>query len=182
MSMDAQAAAAALDDIAALRAATRRSLGYRLASAKLILWGVIVAGANVLAYVFPEKPGRIWIVMTAVGLVASTILGRRLFRAGYGSAWRFFAGFLLFLAFGLFWSVGLGHFTGREMDAFWPTLIMFGYCLAGLWLGRVFIILGLSVSALVAVGYVALGPTYPLYLAVVNGGGLIACGLWMRQA
>lgn len=182
MSMDAQAAAAALDDIAALRAATRRSVGYRLASAKLMLWGVVVAAANVLTYVFPENPGRIWIVMTAVGFVASMILGRRLVRAGYGAAWRFLAGFLLFLAFGLFWSVGLGHFTGREMDAFWPTLVMFGYCLAGLWLGRVFIVLGLSVATLVAVGYVTLGPTYPLYLAVVNGGGLILCGLWMRQA
>ena len=98
--MDAQAAAAALDDIAALRAATRRSLGYRLASVKLILWGGIVAVANVLTYLFPEKPGRIWIVMTAIGLVASMILGRRLMRAGYGTAWRFLAGFLLFLAFG----------------------------------------------------------------------------------
>ncbi len=182
MSMDAQAAAAALGEIEGLRAATRRSFGYRLASAKLVLWGVVVAIANVLAYVFPEKPGRIWIVMTSIGIVASLILGRRLARNGYGPVWRIFAGFLLFLAFGLFWSVGLGHFTGREMDAFWPTLIMFGYCLAGLWLGRVFIVLGLSIAVLVAIGYVALGPTYPLYLAVVNGGGLILCGLWMRQA
>lgn len=182
MGMDAQAAAAALDDIEALRAATRRSLGYRLASAKLILWGVVVAVANVLTYLFPERPGRIWIAMTAVGLAGSLVLGRRLFRAGYGTAGRFFAGFLLFAAFGLFWSVGLGHFTGREMLAFWPTLVMFGYCLAGLWLGRVFIILGLSIAALVAIGYVWVGPVYPLYLAVVNGGGLILCGLWMRQA
>ena len=37
-------------------------------------------------------------------------------------------------------------------------------------------------AVLVAIGYVTLGPAYPLYLAVVNGGGLILCGLWMRQA
>lgn len=182
MNLDAKAAAAALDDIAALRAATRRSLDYRLASAKLILWGAIVALANLLAFLFPVRAGRIWIVMTAIGVVASLALGRRLARAGYGGAWRFLAGFLTFLVFGLFWSVELGHFTGRQMDAFWPTLVMFGYCLAGLWLGRVFIVLGLSVAALVAIGYVALGPAYPLYLAVVNGGGLIVCGLWMRRA
>lgn len=182
MSMDAKAAADALGEIETLRQATRRSLGYRLASAKLILWGGIVAIANVLTWFFPEKPGRIWIVMTAVGLIASLILGRRLARNGYGTVGRFLAAFLIFLAFGLFWSISLGHFTGRQMDAFWPTLIMFGYCLAGLWLGRVFIILGLSIAVLVAIGFYTLGPAYPLYLAVVNGGGLILCGLWMRQA
>ena len=180
--MDATQAADALGEIEALRIATRRSLAYRLASAKLILWGAIVAVADFMTYAVPVHDGRIWLAMTAVGVIGSGILGRRMARNGYGPVWRIFAGFALFFAFGAFWSIGIGHFDGRQMLAFWPTLVMFGYCLAGLWLGRVYIILGLAVAALVAVGYFALGPAYPLYLAVVNGGGLIVCGLWMRQA
>lgn len=180
--MDAQAAAAALDDIDALRAATRRSLGYRLASAQLILWGVVVAIGDALTWVAPAQAGRFWIGLTACGVAGSLYFARRLARNGYGTPARSLAGFALFVAFGLFWSRGIGHFDGRQMLAFWPSLVMFGYCLAGLWLGRVFVVLGLSVAALIAIGYVALGPAYPLYLAAVNGGGLIVCGLWMRQA
>lgn len=180
--MDATQAADALGEIEALRQATRRSLAYRLASAKLILWGAIVAAADLMTWLTPAQAARIWIALTAVGVIGSAILGRRLARNGYGPVWRIFAGFALFFAFGAFWSVVIGHFNGRQMLAFWPTLVMFGYCLAGLWLGRVYIVLGLAVAVLVVIGYVALGPAYPLYLAVVNGGGLVLCGFWMRQA
>ena len=180
--MDATQAADALGEIEALRSATRRSLAYRLASAQLILWGVIVALADVATWAAPALAGRVWLALTACGVVGSMVVAWRLARNGYGSSSRSLAGFALFFAYGAFWSIVIGHFDGRQMLAFWPTLVMFGYCLAGLWLGRVYVILGLSVAALVAIGYVAIGPAYPLYLAVVNGGGLVLCGLWMRQA
>jgi hypothetical protein len=59
---------------------------------------------------------------------------------------------------------------------------MFGYALAGIWFGRAFIILGLMVTALTVVGYLWVGPWFNLYMAVVDGGGLMLCGLWMRRA
>jgi hypothetical protein len=96
--------------------------------------------------------------------------------------WRFLAAFALFVAFGLLWSVGFGRFGPRELDAFWPTLFLFGYALAGLWFGAAFAALGLGLSALVLAGYLWSGEWFNLWLAAVNGGGFILCGLWMRRA
>lgn len=182
MSIDANAAAQALGEIEALRTATRRSLAYRLASAQLILWGVIVAIAYVATFLAPGSGWRVWLVLTAIGVAGSLFQARTMARAGYGPVWRTLAGFALFFGFGAFWSATIGHFDGRQTMTFWPTLVMFGYCLAGLWLGRIFIALGLSVAILIAAGYLWIGPAYPLYLAFVDGGGLILCGLWMRRA
>lgn len=38
----------------------------------------------------------------------------------------------------------------------------------------------MTMGAILAAG--AVGPAYPANLAVVNGGGLILCGLWMKRA
>jgi hypothetical protein len=59
---------------------------------------------------------------------------------------------------------------------------MFGYAVAGIRFGRAFIFLGLTVTALTVVGYLSVGSWFNIYMAVVDGGGLILCGLWMRRA
>ena len=59
---------------------------------------------------------------------------------------------------------------------------MFGYAVAGLWLGRAFVVIGLLITALTVVGYLWSGAWFDLYLALVAGGGLALCGLWMRWA
>jgi len=53
--------------------------------------------------------------------------------------------------------------------------------MAGLWFGTIFIAIGLAVTALTLVGYFFIGEAFPLWMAFVNGGGLILGGLWMRQ-
>jgi hypothetical protein len=62
--------------------------------------------------------------------------------------------------------------------AFWPTLFLFGYALAGLWFGAAFSAIGLGLTALILAGYVWSGAAFSLRLAVVCGGGFILCGLW----
>ena len=69
----------------------------------------------------------------------------------------------------------------REQDAFWPTLFLFGYALTGLFFGRAFTLIGIGLAALIVAGYEWLGVGYVLYLALVNGGGLMLCGYWMRR-
>jgi hypothetical protein len=64
----------------------------------------------------------------------------------------------------------------RRVQAFWPTLVIFGHVLAGLWLGRFFIYLGIAVTALTVAGYFWSDDWYPLRLAAVVGGGL-----WLRR-
>ena len=67
------------------------------------------------------------------------------------------------------------------MGAFWPLYFMMFYCIAGLWFGTIFIVIGLAMTALTLVGYFFVGAAFLLWMAVVNGGGLILGGLWMRR-
>ena len=89
--------------------------------------------------------------------------------------------FLLFLAFGIFVSVWLGHFTSRQMGTFWPIYFMLAYTIAGLWAGWMFAAIGLSIVALTLIGYFFLGSAFDLWMAFVDGGGLVLGGLWMRR-
>jgi hypothetical protein len=68
------------------------------------------------------------------------------------------------------------------MNAFWATFFMLPYTMAGLWLGWAFVAIGLGISALTLIGYYWSGPYFELWMAVVDGGGLVLGGLWMRRS
>lgn len=182
MRIEAAEATALIADIEAIRRAVRRSTSYRLASAVMILWGVVTAAGNLASHVFPVSAGKIWIGADLLGFLATCALAVKMRRDGYRSDWRAPTALLLIFGFGLLWSVAIGRFGPRELAAFWPTLFMLAYSVIGLWLGAGFVALGLGITALVTLGYFLAGPWFGLYLALVNGGGLIACGLWMRRA
>jgi hypothetical protein len=57
------------------------------------------------------------------------------------------------------------------------------YCIAGLWFGRAFVAIGLGITVLTLIGYFFVtGAAFLLWMAAVNGGGLILSGLWMRRS
>ena len=58
---------------------------------------------------------------------------------------------------------------------------MLFYSIAGLWFGYAFIAIGAGITALTLVGYCYIGAAFPLWMAFVNGGGLILGGLWMQR-
>lgn len=183
MIVDAPEAAAALSDIERIVQRVKQSAIYRTASAMLMIWGGIVACAYITAYLLPRRAGLIWIIFQLGGLVATGFLStRKPQEKHYGFDMRTAGALLLFFAFGLLWSVVLGKFGPREMNAFWATLFMFGYAMAGLWFGRAFIALGLGITVLTMAGYFWAGPLFEPYMAVVDGGGLVLCGLLMRRA
>ena len=91
------------------------------------------------------------------------------------------AAFVLFSASAIS-HVGLGHFTPRQLGAFWPIYFMMVYTIVGLWLWLAFVAIGLGITALTLVGYFFLGVWFDLWMAVVNGGGLMLGGLWMRRS
>ena len=95
---------------------------------------------------------------------------------------RTLAAFLLFYAFGWIWANLIGDFSPRQQMAFWPTLFLFGYAVAGLWFGPAFTAIGLGLTALIVATYFWSGAAFPLCIAVVTGGGFVLCGLWMRRA
>jgi hypothetical protein len=175
-------AAAMLADIENIVAKVKQSRIYRNAALLIVLWGVVDLVRDLLIALWPQGFGPRWFLIDLVG-VAGTIA---LLRVRAWPAGRFplliLAAFALFYAFGWIWADLIGRFGPREQMAFWPTLFLFGYALAGLWFGSVFTAIGLGLTALVVAGYVWSGDAFSLWQAAVTGVGFIACGLWMRRA
>jgi hypothetical protein len=62
------------------------------------------------------------------------------------------------------------------------TYFMLFYTIAGLWVGYAFVAIGVGITVLTLIGYFYIGEAFPLWMALVNGGGLILGGLWMRRS
>lgn len=181
--MDRHQASSALAEITDIARRVRQSMFYRHASSMLMLWGALTAVGYAVSFAMPSIAGTSWIAIMIVGVVASVAIGianRR--RAGVNTFdARTAAAFLLFIAFGFIWSVVVGHFTPRQIGAFWASYFMLAYTLAGLWLGHAFVAIGLGVTALTLAGYFFAGPWFELWMAVIYGGGLMLGGFWMRH-
>jgi uncharacterized membrane protein YeaQ/YmgE (transglycosylase-associated protein family) len=183
-SINPQEAASALSDIDSVARRVRQSTIYILASLMLIMWGVLTFAGYLASYLSPRNAGYGWVAVYVAGIAGSVIISA-LNRARSGIRtfdFRMFAAFLLFIAFGIFSSVWLGHFAPRQMGTFWPIYFMLFYTIAGLWVGHAFVAIGLSIIALTLIGYFLVGGAFDLWMAFVNGGGLVLGGLWMRRS
>jgi len=181
--IDSRQASSALAEIEEIGARVRQSLFYRRTSAMLILWGALTFAGYLVTYFNPQQSGYVWIAIMIVGIAWSVVIGRvTVKRQGVNNFNpRIFAAFLFFIAFGLIWSVFIGQFSGRQLGAFWTSYFMLPYILVGLWLGWAFVAIGATVMALTFIGYFYSGDWFGLWMAFVNGAGLIAGGLWMRR-
>jgi hypothetical protein len=182
-SIDPQQAASALSDIDSIVRRVRQSTIYHLASLMLVMWGGLTFAGYLLSYMAPRNAGYGWIAVYVVGIAGTVLIsGFNKVRSGIRTFdIRMFAAFLLFIAFGIF-VAWLGHFTPRQMGTFWPVYFMLVYTIAGLWVGHAFVAIGLSIIALTLFGYFCIGDSFDLWMAFVNGGGLILGGLWMRRS
>ena len=182
--IDSQQASEALAEIDEMARRVRQSRIYNLASLMLIMWGALVFAGYLGSFLLPRYAGYIWIAANAAGVAGSFAIsaftysktGVRTFDG------RMLIAFLLFFAFGFLCTIVLGHFTPRQMGVFWPIYFMLIYIIAGLWFGYAFVAIGLSISALTLIGYFFVGAWFELWMAFVNGGGLILGGLWMRRS
>jgi hypothetical protein len=182
--IDAREAASALSDIESIVQRVRQSTIYNFASLMLILWGALIFAGNIACEFWPRHGGYIWIAVNILGCAGSLAVGTFESRRGRVRHFdlRVVAAIVLFFAFGILWSVGLGHFTPRQLGAFWPTYFMMFYTVVGLWVGFAFVAIGLGVTVLTVIGYFFSGDAFNLWMAAVNGGGLILGGLWMRRS
>jgi hypothetical protein len=182
--IDPRQAASALSDIEQIVRRVRQSTIYNLASLMLIMWGALIFAGNIATDLWPRQGGYIWIAVNVLGCAGSLAVGafesRRMRVRGFDL--RMVAAFVLLFAFGILWSIALGHFTPRQLGAFWPTYFMMVYTIVGLWVGSAFVAIGLGVTVLTVIGYFFSGEAFNLWMAVANGGGLILGGLWMRRS
>jgi hypothetical protein len=183
MSIESRQAAAALSDIEEIVRRVRQSRTYHLASLMLIMWGVLVTSGHLFAFAWPRLGAYSWTAINLAGLAGSFAVSSYTYRkAGIRTFdFRTLVALLVFIAFGLFCCF-LGHLvTPRQLATFWAIYFMMLYVLAGLWFGGAFVVLGGSVIALTLVGYFFVGAWFEPWMAVVNGGGLLLGGLWMRR-
>ncbi|MCP3472908.1 hypothetical protein NLM33_21570 [Bradyrhizobium sp. CCGUVB1N3] len=182
--IDSKQASEALAEIDDIVQRVRQSRIYDLASLMMILWGGLVFAANVATFLWPRQGYYIWFAVYVLGIAGSVaISASNRARTGVRSFnFRTFIAFLLLVAFGYFCSLVLGHFTPRQQGAFWTIYFMLFYALAGLWFGNAFVAIGVGITALTLIGYFYIGEAFPLWMAFVNGGGLILGGLWMRRS
>jgi hypothetical protein len=181
--IDAKQAASALSDIEAITNRVRQSTIYNLSSLLMIMWGALTFAGYLATYLSPRNAGVAWPTVYIAGIAGSFAL------SGFGYTrtrirafdFRMLAAFLLFVAFGLF-CCWLGHFGPRQLGTFWPVYFMLVYTIVGLWVGQAFVAIGLGISALTLIGYFFVGDAFDLWMAFVNGGGLILGGLWMRRS
>ncbi len=182
--IDKGQASAVLAEIEEIGARVRQSLFYRRTSAMLILWGALTFVGYLVTFVTPHLSRYVWIAIMILGIAGSVAIGRvTAKRQGVNNFnKRIFAAFVVFIAFGFVWSVGIGQFGARQLGAFWTSYFMLPYMLLGLWLGWAFVAIGAAVMALTFLGYFYAGEWFGLWMAFVNGIGLIAGGLWMRRS
>jgi hypothetical protein len=182
--IDPREAASALADIDQIARRVRQSRIYDFASLMLIVWGVLIFAGNIASFLWPRHAGYVWVAVNVMGVAGSfavsAFAGRRMSGPGYDL--RVVAAFLLFFAFGVLWSIVLGHFMPRQLGVFWPTYFMMVYTIVGLWIGPAFVAIGLGITALTLIGYFFIGAAFDLWMAFVNGGGLMLGGLWMRRS
>ena len=182
--IDSQQASEALADINDIVRRVRQSRIYYLNSLIMVLWGLLVLAGNIATWLWPRYGGYIWITVDIAGVIGLFVIsvftysrmGVRTFDV------RMLVTFLLFFAFGYFCSNVLGHFTPRQQGTFWPIYFMLFYTIAGLWVGYAFVAIGTGITVLTLIGYFYIGEAFPLWMALVNGGGLIFGGLWMRRS
>jgi hypothetical protein len=180
--IDSREASEALADINDMVGRVRQSRIYDLASQMMVMWGVLVFAGYLVTYFVPRYAFIGWIAVYVVGISGWAWLsvadqprsGVRTFGL------KFLLAFVMFFAFGVFCNV-LGHFGPRQISTFWPIYFMMMYSIAGLWFGYAFIAIGVAVTALTLIGYFYLGGAFDLWMAFVNGGGLVLGGLWMRR-
>lgn len=181
--IDSKEASAALADIDDIVQRVKQSQLYELASLAALWWGVLVFAGNVVTWLWPFYAVYAWPAVDILG-VGGLVAFRLLTPPHVNGAdfdIRLLLVFALFFAFGYICTNVLGHFGPRELGAFWPIYFMLFYTLAGLWFGHAFVAIGLGITALTLIGYFYIGEAFPLWMAFVNGGGLILGGLWMRR-
>jgi hypothetical protein len=184
MTLESREALAALEDIAAVEKRTREALCYAGSSAIFILWGVLVACGYGASAWQPGSARIIWLAVSAVGCVATALIVASRMRARPRAArdWRIILAMVALMAFGTGWAYLLGPVVPRHLIyAFQPSLVMLGMILAGLWVGRFFVTLGIFGLALILIGEAQSEPWLQLWMAVAQSGTLILGGLWLGR-
>jgi len=185
MTMNPQDAAAALSEVEQTQWRSSRSLGYRIASRHMILWGAVwLVGYSLMGVLAADDWWKIWLPADLVGVGGSMWIG--LSRSGRnpaarGETWRSLA---LSALGGVFLGVVYLLFQPRTVEIYqvFPAIIVGGlYTCIGLFRMPRFLAIGVWIFAAALVGHVFMKPWLALWLAGAVGGAMILGGFWLRK-
>jgi hypothetical protein len=191
MSISPQEASAALDSIHEASASVSQRRAHNHAAPYLILWGCIWAVCNAVSQFWPMWSGKVWLTANILGTAGTVWLAVNtatrthrdsLNRAEGRAIGRSFAmlGVTMICYFIAMFLV-LSPLTGRKTGAFISLFWTLAYMAAGAWVGVRLFTTGLVGTIGIVLSYLYAGQYYPLALAIMGGGTLIAGGLWMRK-
>lgn len=175
-------AATALQDIAAVERRTREAVYYGGAGLIFVMWGVLIACGYAIAWYAPETAGTSWLAIDALGcLLTAAVVGWRLReRSREARSWRLVRAMLVVAVFGAVWSHLLGPIVpARLIESFEASLFLLCMILAGIWIGRAFIVLGFAGLALITAAAFQAEPWLTVGMAAVQSGTYIVGGLWL---
>jgi hypothetical protein len=191
MSISPQEASAALDSIHEASASVRQHRAHNHAAPFLILWGCIWAVCNTVSQFWPMWSDKVWLVANILGLACTVWLAvntsirshrEAVSRAEGREIGRSFAMLgVTMICFFIAMFLVLSPLSGRKTGAFISLFWTLAYMAAGAWIGTRLFITGLVGAIGIVLSYLYAGHYYPLSLAVMGGGTLIAGGLWMRK-
>ena len=188
-------ARAARGEIELTAAKVRRVIAQGHAAPQLILWGCIwIAGFGYTQF-FPAHASLGWLVLDLGGFSGSWfLLARRQSLMEKRGDPRIFLFWVALVSYGLIWMLLLVKFPennqanaefiagmSRRIVAYWATVPMFAYVVAGMFLDRFFAWLGIVVTILTLVGLDLAGNYFCLWVAFTGGGALILSGLFIRK-
>ena len=197
MRIEKDEARAALDEIDSLIVATKQRIAHGPAGAILVVWGIVWSAVFLGTHFYPQWVNWLAPVGCAIGMASMWVFkgsAQIETRGGLGSQGvRIRYAWLVLCAFSFLWILILhpqrppSSSVSETVDvinrilAFFSSIGMFGYVVAGLWLGRFWTALGLIVTILIAIGLFALPQWFLLWMAVVGGGSLIFSGLMIKR-
>lgn len=183
MAIDPEDAAQSLSAVARTERRTREAVRYSALGLHCIMWGVLVGAGNLAEHLLSPLVYPVWIAVMLAGVAGGFVIHAvrsRGLRGAPGDR-RLLYALVLLVAFGFLWAYLLHPSDAHRLGAYWPTLFMFGFIVAGLWIGRPFVVYGVVVTAMVVAG--TLWPSSWLHALaqLALSAGMIAGGLWLRR-
>lgn len=164
----------------------------RQTSRIVLIWGFVYFFAPLSMHLWPLW-GLIPQQLLLVAGIGFTIFDSRQnsFISG-PNTWRIGGLWWITFAFGWAWFLILSPATfqdveangvaiSRQMWAYGVSIAMFVYVVMGLWIGRIYVVTGVTVTVATVVGLLFLGDWYWLWCAITGGGPLLLTGLLLRK-
>jgi hypothetical protein len=175
MNITPEEAQAALNDIQDASIKARNAMN--IWAYYMLLWGIVWTLGFLATQFKPQWVAGIWIVMVAIGMSGSAIIG--IIQGGrmrptpgshtafVGSRLGIFYGVLY--GFAILWLI-IFPLNPMQIGILWITVVMFGTIIAGTWIHESLpIIVGVGITSLSVVGYYLLPQYFWIWAAVFAG-------------